>query len=147
MFTSHERAYLERAPLGRLATVDSEQRPHVIPICFAFVDDTLVSPIDEKPKEGEIPDLQRCRNIRADPRVALVVDHYASDWANLGWVQIRGTASITDAASDGHGRAISRLREKYDQYAKHDLENRPVIRLEPSRVLSWGHLEQEADGR
>ena len=92
MFTEAERRYLDGASLGRLATADADGRPHVIPVCFALQEGTVVTPIDEKPKRGDPDELRRSRDIRENPRVSLVVDHYASDWSNLGWVQVRGTA-------------------------------------------------------
>ena len=32
MWTERERAYVERARVGRLATADADSRPHVVPI-------------------------------------------------------------------------------------------------------------------
>jgi PPOX class probable F420-dependent enzyme len=82
------------------------------------------------------------RNVRANPPVTLVVDHYTEDWSDLGWVQVRGTAGIVRPEVQQHQRGVDALREKYDQYASHALEDRPVIRIEPGRVVSWGSLER-----
>ena len=151
MFDEQERRYLEAARLGRLATADAEGRPHVVPVCFAFVGDDLATPIDEKPKAVGPDDLRRSRDVRENPRVAVVVDHYAEDWSGLGWVQVRGTATHVDPGDgdpddgnpDGfHADAVAALRAKYDQYATHALEERPVIRIEPGSVRSWGRLER-----
>ena len=38
------------ARVARLATVDPDGRPHVVPICFALDGDTLYTAVDEKPK-------------------------------------------------------------------------------------------------
>lgn len=142
MFTEAERRYLDGARLGRLATADADGRPHVIPVCFALQEGTVVTPIDEKPKRGDPDELRRSRDIRENPRVSLVVDHYASDWSNLGWVQVRGTASHAEPDGPFHTGAVSVLRTKYDQYASHALSERPIIRIEPGRVLSWGTLDR-----
>lgn len=139
-----ERRYLETARVGRLATADGEGRPHAVPICFALVDGTVVTPLDEKPKDVEATALRRVRDIRANPRVALVVDHYTEEWSGLGWVQVRGTATLVDPGESGHGRAVRALRSAYDQYADHALEERPVIRIEPGHVVSWGELDRPA---
>lgn len=145
MFQDEERRYVETARIGRLATADAEGRPSAVPVCFAFLDDHLVTPIDEKPQRVSPDTLRRSRDISDNPRVTLVIDHYTEDWSRLGWVQIRGTA-IHLAPGDGqHSRGIIALRRKYDQYADHDLENRPVIQISPGSVQSWGSLERPND--
>lgn len=141
MFERQERRYLETARIGRLATADAEGCPHVVPVCFAFADDDIVTPIDEKPKDVSPAALRRSRDVRENPRVALVADHYTEDWARLGWVQVRGAAALVAPGDPAHAAAVSALREKYDQYADHALEERPVIRLAPGSVRSWGALE------
>jgi PPOX class probable F420-dependent enzyme len=142
MFRDRERQYVEAAPIGRLATADAEGRPHVVPVCFALVDDGVVTPIDEKPQRVSPDALRRSRDVRENPSVALVVDHYSEDWSRLGWVQVRGTATYRAPADPSHGEAIAALRGKYDQYASHDLEGRPVIHIAPGSVQSWGVLDR-----
>lgn len=141
MFQPAERTYLESARVGRLATVDAQGRPHVVPVCYALLDDYVVTPIDEKPKDVGPDQLRRSRNIRENPAVALVVDHYVEDWSRLGWVQVRATASLSAPDDTERGAAISALREKYDQYHDHELEDRPLIWIDPEHVRSWGRLD------
>jgi PPOX class probable F420-dependent enzyme len=141
MFDPGERTYLEAARVARLATADAEGRPHAVPVCFAFVGDHIVTPIDEKPKAVSPGKLRRSRDVDANPRVALVADHYTEDWSRLGWVQVRGTATLLSSGESGHPAAVTALREKYDQYADHTLEERPIIRISPGSVRSWGVLE------
>lgn len=145
MFDADERAALETARVGRLATADAEGRPHVVPVCYAIVDVQdggveVVTPIDEKPKSAGADALRRVRDVRANPRVAVVVDHYSADWDRLGWVQVRGSARILEPGDDGHRAAVVALRARYDQYANHDLEHRPIITITPGTVRSWGDL-------
>ena len=158
MLDGHEREYLEAARLGRLATADAEGRPHVVPVCFAVVGDELVTPVDEKPQTVSPRDLRRLRDLRENPRVALVVDHYAEDWTDLGWVQVRGTATVVEPGGAGHPAAhstahstthstthsagVAALRAKYDQYETHALEERPVVAIAPGTVRSWGRLSR-----
>lgn len=137
-----ERRYLETARVGRLATADSEGHPHVIPVCFTLADDAILTPIDEKPKGVGPTELRRVRDIHTNPQVALVVDHYTEDWNALGWVQVRGTALQVSPDEPSHDLAVRALRAKYDQYAEHALEERPLIRIEPGHVVSWGQLER-----
>ena len=46
----------------------------------------------------------------------------------------------TDAADSEHGKAVAALRAKYEQYAEHRLETRPLIRVELERTVEWGEL-------
>jgi len=142
MFDDRERRYLDTARIGRLATADVEGRPHTVPICFAFVEDDLVTPIDEKPKRVSPNDLRRSRDIYDNPQVAVIVDHYTEDWSQLGWVQVRGVASVVEPEESSHMTAVAALRDKYHQYATHALEERPIIRITPGSVLSWGSLDR-----
>jgi PPOX class probable F420-dependent enzyme len=125
---------LESARVGHLATVDEQNRPHVVPVCFALLDQTLYTPIDEKPKRGG--ELRRLRNIRANSTVCLTVDHWDEDWRHLAWVQARGTAGLVDDPAE-RTRAIAALREKYPQYRSMRLEERPLIRIGIERTVAW----------
>ncbi|MFB6354762.1 MAG: TIGR03668 family PPOX class F420-dependent oxidoreductase [Halobacteriales archaeon] len=150
MFDAEERAALEAARVGRLATADARGRPHVVPVCFALVGsadgpDRLVTPVDEKPKSAAPAELRRVRDVQANPRVAVVVDRYAEDWDRLGWVQVRGTASVLEPGDAGHGAAVDALRARYAQYAEHALGERPAIAVTPGSVRSWGDLSAIGD--
>ena len=142
MFDAREREYVETARVGRLATADAEGRPRAVPVCFAFAGNRIVTPVDEKPQSVPAEGLRRSRDIRENPHVTLVVDHYTEDWSRLGWVQVRGTASHLAPDEPGHSDAVAALRGKYSQYADHALEERPVIRIEPGSVRSWGELDR-----
>lgn len=144
-FDDREREYVERARVARLATADGEGRPHVVPVCFALVEgvdavDRIVTAIDEKPKRTDAADVRRVRDVSENPRVAFLVDRYVEDWSRLGWVQVRGTATVVDPDEAGHADDVAALRRKYDQYASHALAERPLIRIEPGSVVSWGRL-------
>jgi len=76
-----------------------------------------------------------------------VFDRYEEDWGRLGWVLVRGRASVLeggpfDTAQDRpeQERALAALREKYPQYRSMALEGRPLIRIEVEKVSSWGAL-------
>ncbi len=134
--SSEVRAFIERQRVGRLATVDASGAPHVVPICYALLDDgCLYMAVDEKPKRTDR--LQRMRNIEGDSRFALVIDHYDDDVSRLAWVMVRGRGAELPLG-DRHDAAIEALRARYEQYRTMDLDGRPVLRLVPERVNSWG---------
>jgi len=101
------------APVARLATVDADGRPHLVPCCFAVEDDVAYSVVDHKPKRSAR--LRRLDNIRAHPEVCLLVDHYEDDWSTLWWVRLDGTARVL-ADGPEYERAVSLLCAKYAQY-------------------------------
>jgi PPOX class probable F420-dependent enzyme len=142
-------AFLEAQRVGRLATVDAEGLPHVLPVCYALVrepqgGDAVYSVVDEKPKRGDPRRLARLRHLRAHPRAALVIDAWDEEWSRLGWVMLRGAGEVLDDdgeeldGADERVRALAELRRRYPQYRAMALEGRPLIRLRPERVLHWG---------
>jgi PPOX class probable F420-dependent enzyme len=133
--TDEQRALLASSRVGHLATVDPQGQPHVVPVCYAWHDGALYTPIDEKPKRAT-GSLRREHNIVANPRVCLTVDRYDEDWTRLAWVQIRGTAQVLQP-SDRNDAAIRALRQRYPQYGTMKLEARPLIRVTPVTVRSW----------
>jgi PPOX class probable F420-dependent enzyme len=143
------RRFLERQRVAHLATADSSGAPHVVPICFALVGDTLYVAIDEKPKRSAASGLRRLRNISENPRVAIVADLYDDeDWSRLGFVLLRATARILEppgAAGNEHVRALEVLRQKYPQYRSMALEDRPVIAADVASVTAWGRLDDQPE--
>jgi PPOX class probable F420-dependent enzyme len=138
-----ERAFLDDARSAILVTVAADGRPRPVPICFALDPDrpVLYTPLDEKPKAVDDPShLARVRDIEADPRVAVLVERWDEDWANLAWLRLTGSAvllrRIGHQASE-HSTAVDALRVRYAQYSTHDLESRPLIRVAIERATSW----------
>ncbi len=136
------RGFLARRRLAHFATADATGAPHVIPVCFALLEDTAYIAIDEKPKRGDIRHLRRLRNIAENPRVAIVADVYDdADWSRLGFVLLRGRARLVPENSPEHASALATLRDKYRQYRAMTLENRPLIAAEVESVTTWGRLD------
>jgi PPOX class probable F420-dependent enzyme len=73
---------VREARVGRLATLDADGSPHLVPFCFALDGDVLYSAVDEKPKRSRR--LKRLESIRRRPEVAVLVDHYEEDWCGCG---------------------------------------------------------------
>jgi PPOX class probable F420-dependent enzyme len=137
------RQFLARERVAHLATADAGGAPHVVPVCFALVGECLYIPIDEKPKKSrDVRQLKRLRNILENPRIALVADVYDdADWSRLGFVLVRASARIVEAADGEHAEAVRVLREKYGQYRSMRLEERPLIAGDVMAVTTWGRLE------
>jgi PPOX class probable F420-dependent enzyme len=124
---------LTAARVARLATIDPDGRPHLVPIVFALDGDTLYSAVDRKPKRSTT--LRRIENARARPDVTILVDHYEDDWSRLWWVRIRGRARVLDDGEERE-RALELLREKYAQYREEPPEG-PVLAVDITDVRGW----------
>lgn len=130
-------ARVRAAPVGRLATVTPEGRPHVVPFVFALVErDSDVRAywaVDRKPKRTTA--LARIRNLERTPAAEFVVDAYAEDWTKLWWVRCSGPSRVvTDEAE--RAEALEALRAKYPGY---ELEPPvgPVVAIDIETVTSW----------
>ena len=134
------RAKMEMARVARLATLDAERTPQVVPICFAYDGSVFYSAIDRKPKKVAPSRLARLKNIEETPHVALLVDQYDEDWTRLWYVLVRGEAELVSALAE-HKRAIRCLRSKYPQYDADMLaDDAPVLRITPVRITAWGKI-------
>lgn len=99
--------------VARLATVAADGAPHLVPIVFALLGDTVYSVVDAKPKRTT--NLKRLANVEATGRAALLVDHYEDDWTRLWWVRADGTARTLEANEREARSAIEALSERYPQ--------------------------------
>ena len=118
------------APVARLATVAADGRPHIVPFTFAVDDDIVWSAVDDKPKRSRA--LRRLDNIRANPAVSALVDHYDHDWGRLWWARADGIAEIRDSAPE----AVALLAGKYIPYRDQPPPG-PFIKITVERWTGW----------
>jgi PPOX class probable F420-dependent enzyme len=137
-WATHE---LERARVARLAFLDAEDRPRVLPITFALADGAIWSAIDNKPKRASEP--ARVRWLRRRPDAALVVDVYDDDWSRLAWVQLLGRVDVIDLGAGIPG--LEALTAKYGQY-RGDPPPGPLLRLGVDRALCWRASDRWSNG-
>lgn len=117
MFTDDELAYLDTQTLGRLATVQPDGTPQVSPVGFSY--DPSSGTIDIA--GFSMSTSQKFRNVRSEPRVALVVDDvFSTDPWRVRCLEIRGVAETELDPSPSPGRDGSR------------------IRIHPRRIISFG---------
>jgi coenzyme F420-0:L-glutamate ligase/coenzyme F420-1:gamma-L-glutamate ligase len=138
------RRFLQRQRVAHLATATSRGVPHVVPICFEVLDESVYIALDEKPKTGDPRMLRRVKNIIDNPRVAITADVYDEDWSQLGFVLLHARGRLVETSEAEHTRAVQALRSKYVQYVAMALEDRPIIAADIERVTVWGKLEPDA---
>ncbi len=132
--------FVKRARVARLATIDSELKPHLVPVVFVFDGNNFFVPIDEKRKTAKPEKLKRVRNIQHNPTIALLIDQYDEDWTKLAFVMIEGEASIANK-SEGNiqvRQAYKKLMTKYIQYQKVGVGEMCII-ITPKKLASWSN--------
>jgi pyridoxamine 5'-phosphate oxidase family protein len=119
IFNPAEIAYLQSQVLGRLATVGPDGQPHVVPVSFRYNPD-----LDTIDVGGHnFAQRKKYRDVRAHPRVALVIDDLSSinPWRPRG-IEIRGQADVLETG----GQTI---RPNFSS---------EMFRIRPRRIISWG---------
>ena len=127
------RRLVSTAPVGRLATVRRDGRPHVVPVCFVVTNDVVYSAVDDKPKRHR--HLQRISNVAATGAASLLIDEYDDDWSRLWWVRLDGRARLVDNTVEAE-RAIRLLCNKYPQY-RDQPPSGPVLAVDVERWVGW----------
>jgi hypothetical protein len=125
---------------GVLCTVHAERGVDAVPIVYVVDEDGhLGVPVDRvKPKSSSR--LQRERNLAADPRAALLVEHWdRGDWSRLWWVRAelrwQGDAAPARAAD-----LAGRLARVFPQYGDQPFTRVLVLRI--AGVTGWSAGDQ-----
>ena len=135
------RARFAAAPVARLATADAGGRPHLVPMTFALVGEVIYSAIDDKPKRTRA--LRRLANIAVNPQVAVLADHYSSDWAALWWVRADGRARTVDVAGEEAVGALAALAARYAAYRERRPPG-PLVAIDVERWTGWAAADAGA---
>ena len=107
-------AKLEGARVARLATLDAEYGPHIVPVCFVYDGKVFYSAVDRKPKRVAPERLARLRHIMASPQIALIIDEYREDWETAlvhpgAWEGEADSEISTSGTCPGHPPAPSEI--------------------------------------
>lgn len=119
VFSARELAYLGERRLGRLATIDGDGMPHVVPLGWTY--NPALDTIDVGGRD--LPRTKKFKNASFNPKVALVVDDVLPPWRPR-CVMVRGEAEAIEVASDADGNPLG-----------------AIIRIHPTKVISWGLAE------
>ena len=110
-FTADELSYLRGGRrLARLATVGADGTPHVVPVGWSYNADLDAIEIGGR----DFARSKKFRDVKRSGRAAVVIDDLASidPWRPRG-IEVRGRAEAVEAP-------------------------RPLIRIHPQRIVSWG---------
>jgi PPOX class probable F420-dependent enzyme len=125
------REHLVAARHGVFGTVHADRGIDAVPVVFVVDGEQIVIPIDTvKPKHGAR--LQRLRNLDADHRAVLLVDHYDDDWSRLWWVRVHAHAREAEPTAT----QLERLAAAFPAYAAPG-SVASVIVLVPDEITGW----------
>jgi PPOX class probable F420-dependent enzyme len=134
------RARLVEHDHGILCTVHAGRGVDAVPVVFVMDEDDFVGvPVDlVKPKSSLR--LQRERNLEADPRATLLVEHWdREDWSRLWWV--RAELRWEAAPPPGCEAALAELlASRYPPY-----RDRPFVRVLVLRIVGVTGWAAHAD--
>jgi len=123
---------LAHAQVVRVATVDAQATPHVVPVCAVLDDNRLYF--------GTGTDARKVRNLRANPWASVVADDYTETWDGLRGVMVTGAATL-HSGGPRFRRARKLLYAKYPQYeteAALEEKDSLIVEISPASVFAWG---------
>jgi nitroimidazol reductase NimA-like FMN-containing flavoprotein (pyridoxamine 5'-phosphate oxidase superfamily) len=127
VLSDRELGYLKGHTLCRLATASREAEPQVTPVIYAMDGEDIIIAIDY----GE----KKLKNLRENPKAALVVDEYRPNRA----VMVRGNCEIFERGKE-YLRIQKVLYGKFEYYRKNPWKEgeSPILRIRPTKCVSWG---------
>lgn len=129
--------YLANSFRARLATLNADGSPHVVPVSYVLLDGSIAFFADS----GS----QKVVNARRDPRVACIIDD-GVEFQELRGVEVIGQADIVEdtAMSERLADLFSqKVPEEHRAAAREQLlalaAERVAVVVKPRRVNSWDH--------
>jgi PPOX class probable F420-dependent enzyme len=115
MTAAEARRRFAAARVARLATADRSGRPHLVPIVFALEGARAFTAVDAKPKRTRA--LRRLDNVRQNPAVSILADHYEDeDWEALWWARADGRGRVLAPGEPEAARALDLLAARYPRF-------------------------------
>jgi nitroimidazol reductase NimA-like FMN-containing flavoprotein (pyridoxamine 5'-phosphate oxidase superfamily) len=126
-------AFIQKLPVGRLATATEDCEPIVRPVWPVFDGVYFYIASD--------PDTPKLEQIEGNPQVSLVIDDYDKDnWSNIKGIRVQGEAEILLNGKE-YVYAHSLLKEKFPEYQTEDggwKEGEiPIIKITPTSFNRW----------
>lgn len=124
-FTDAEIAYLKSQPLGRLATIGTNGKPHVAPVGIFYDPENQTIVIGGLDMAAS----KKYRDAEQDQNVAVVIDDLAAidPWTPRG-IEIRGRAETHRTGGGAIGIRIGASFPFSEAW----------ISIRPQRILAWG---------
>ena len=123
---TREVKFLQSHELCRLATASKGGRPHVVPVIYALDGENIIIAVDYKTK--------KLKNLRENPKVALVVDEYRP---NRG-LMVEGDCEILERGKE-YLRLLQTLFDRFVLYRRNPWGEgeSPILKIRPTKVVMW----------
>ena len=122
VFTKNELAYISEQRLGRLATVDVDGHPHVVPVGFRHNPETDTIEIGGH----NFVQTRKWWEAGGQPRVAFVIDDVLPPWQPRS-IEILADAELLESGGQEFARGL----------------DPQIIRLHPVKIIAWGIDEKK----
>jgi nitroimidazol reductase NimA-like FMN-containing flavoprotein (pyridoxamine 5'-phosphate oxidase superfamily) len=128
-FTDLEIKFLQNNEVCRVATVSRDKIPHVVPVCYVFLENLIFFATDY--------DTKKYRNLKNNKNVGLVVDDYRPP--NNKALVITGIADIIERGGD-FTRIYKIFYEKFEWVRQNPWEQgeAPFVAVRVLKKTSWG---------
>lgn len=126
VLTPKQLAFLRAHELCRFATASRDAKPHVVPLIYAVDGENVIVATDYGTK--------KLNNLRANKKVALVVDDYHPNSA----VMIEGVCEILERGKE-YRRLLQVLFDRFERYRKSPWGegDSPILKIRPTKAVSW----------
>lgn len=123
--------FLNSIEVARIATTDERNRPHVVPIIYAFDKE------NHRFYLTTFKGTKKLRNMRQNKSVYIVVDEYSKS-AKKG-IMFNGMAEVINANMNEFRRAVKLLTDKLAYYKKNPIsaDKSEVIGIAPVSSSKW----------
>ena len=118
VFSAAEIAYLQSNTMGRLATIGSDGRPHLVPLTYRFNADEDAIDIGGV----DFPNTKKWRDMLQNSHVAFLVD---ASPGGAHAIEIRGDAEPHSSGGELINPRFANFKPEF-------------VRVRPHRVISWG---------
>jgi pyridoxamine 5'-phosphate oxidase family protein len=122
VFTANELDYLQQQRLGRLATVDADGNPHVVPVGFRYNPETDTIDLGGH----DFAKTRKWRDAQHHPRIAFVVDDVLPPWQARA-IQVQADAEFLESGGEQFPPGFAPQ----------------IMRLHPVKIIAWGIDEQK----
>ena len=116
----------------RVATAGADGQTHLVPVVHVLAGDKIYF--------GSGDDGRKVKNLRENPRIAVTIDLYSDDWAQIRGVMVQGTAKLIERGPR-FKQARDRLYQKYPQYRNEAAiapSDSVIVEVTPTHVFTWG---------
>ena len=130
--------FLEHVLIARIATVDADNHPHVVPVWYGWDGESLWM--------SAFRSTQKVRNIQHNPMISVAIDT-TTDHVDNQAVVLEGRAELVEEPREFLRKQITWIYTRYlgeegvlkeePQSWIEDDENL-LIKLTPEKVMSWG---------